>query len=201
MKRHFPTVGTLIVLVALPLIATAQSTPPAAPPAAPPGMPPGMATGHPHPTAPTHPATPAHPRKAGPYRGTPFKSVTLHISNRVFPNFHDRVIASPGREFRVGDTDYTATVIDFVPDFSLDLKSHKVTSRGTEPKNPAFRIAVARAGAETDTTWAFFNMPPHYGPRDVLAFVATRIEFTNRAPLVSTDSLAMKYEKSEGDRH
>ena len=76
-----------------------------------------------------------------------------------------------------------------------------MTSRGDEPRNPAFHIVVARAGTPTDTSWAFFNLPPHYGPRDVLAFVATRIEFANRPALVSRDSLALKYEKSEGDSH
>jgi hypothetical protein len=60
---------------------------------------------------------------------------------------------------------------------------------------------VTRNGTPTDTSWAFFNMPPHYGPREVLAFVATRIEFTNRPVLASRDSLAMKLEKPEGESH
>ena len=122
------------------------------------------------------------------------KSVTLHIFNRVFTSFHDKVVAVPNREFRVGDTEFTARVIRFEPDFALDLKSHKVTSRSAEPRNPAFQIEVSRKGTPHDTCWAFFNMPPHYGVREELAFVATRIEFANRPPLESRDSIAVRIE-------
>ena len=62
----------------------------------------------------------------------------------------------------MGDTEYTARVVEFVPDFTMDLKTRKVTSRGTEPKNPAFKIIVKKNNVPTDTTWAFFNMPPHF---------------------------------------
>jgi len=146
-------------------------------------------------------ATPALSAPAAP-AATPahLRNVTLHIFNRVFTAFHDRVVAVPGREFRVGDTDYTARVVEFVPDFSMSLKTHRVTSRSGEPRNPAFRVVVSRAGTPTDTSWAFFNMPPHYAAREVLAFVATRIEFTNRPPLDSTDSLAIRIRQKEGEK-
>ncbi len=150
-------------------------------------------------TAPApHATAPAAAAVGGPAR---LKNVTLHVLNRVFPTFHDKVVAVPNKEFRVGDTEYTARIIEFVPDFTWSLKTRKVTTRSGEPRNPAFHIVVTRNGAPTDTSWAFFNMPPHYGPREVLAFVATRIEFTNRPVLASTDSLALKLEKHEGESH
>ena len=132
---------------------------------------------------------------AGPAK---LKVVTLHVFNRVFANFHDKVQALPNREFRIGDTEYTGRVIEFVPDFSMDLKSHKIITRSGEPKNPAFHVVVYKSGVPQDTSWAFFNMPPHYGTRDVLAFVATDIQFVNRPPLVSGDSLALRIRSHEG---
>ncbi len=129
------------------------------------------------------------------------KNVTLHIFNRVFTNFHDKVVATPNKVYRVGDTDWTFRVIRFVPDFTLDLKSRKVVSRSGEPNNPAFQVVVSRNGTPHDTSWAFFNMPPHFGIREELAFVATRIEFLNRPALVSTDSIALRIEAQKGAAH
>ncbi|MBI5169080.1 MAG: hypothetical protein HZA61_06305 [Candidatus Eisenbacteria bacterium] len=128
------------------------------------------------------------------------KNVTLHIFNRVFPSFHDKVTAVPSTEFRVGDTEYTARVVEFVPDFAMDIKTKKIMSRGPEPKNPAFKIIVKKGKVPTDTTWAFFNMPPHFARTSLLAFVATEITFTNRPSLVSQDSLALQIRKREGEQ-
>lgn len=130
-----------------------------------------------------------------------YKNVTLHIFSRVFGNFHDKVIAVPGKTFRVGDTDYTARVVRFEPDFTLDVKTRKVTSVSGDPLNPAFQIIVSKAGVVHDTSWAFFNMPPHFSAKAHLAFVATRIEFTNRPTLVSQDSLALRIQQREGAAH
>jgi hypothetical protein len=129
------------------------------------------------------------------------KSVTLHILSRVFPNFHDRVVAAPKREFRVGDSEYTAEVIRFEPDFTLDLNSHRITSRSGEPRNPAFQIVTRKSGVPHDTLWAFYNMPPHFGTKEVLAFIATRIDFTNRPTMESRDSLALQLERLSGAAH
>jgi hypothetical protein len=144
-------------------------------------------------------ATPAAPPKTAAAGPAKYKNVTLHIFSRVFPSFHDKVVAVPSREFRVGDTEYTARVIRFEPDFSLDIKTHKAVSMSGEPNNPAFQVVVSRKGAPHDTSWAFFNMPPHYSPKAELAFVATRIEFTNRPVLESQDSLAIKIKQREGE--
>lgn len=149
---------------------------------------------------PTHVA-PA-PEAAGPGGSAArLKAVTLHIFNRVFPGFHDKVVAKPNVEFRIGDTDYTARLIRFVPDFDLNLGTHAIANRSGEPKNPAFQIEVKREGKVRDTTWAFFNIPPHYTVRNQLGFVATRVEFTNRPVLESQDSLAIRLRQQEGGAH
>lgn len=155
--------------------------------------------------APARAATPTPSASSRPSTtaGAPakMKNVTLHIFNRVFTNFHDKVTAVPNREYRVGDTDWTFRITRFEPDFFLDTKSRKVASRTGEPNNPAFQIVVSRNGAPHDTSWAFFNMPPHFGLREELAFVATRIEFANRPALASTDSIALRIEGQKGAAH
>jgi hypothetical protein len=125
------------------------------------------------------------------------KTVTLHVFHRAFEQFHDRVEAQYRREFRVGDTDYTATVVEFVPDFTMDLKTRKVTSRTQEPNNPAWRLIVRKRGVPQDTTWAFLNMPPHFARKSLIAFLATRATFENHAPVASRDSLAIRLMRTE----
>ena len=56
---------------------------------------------------------------------------------------------------------------------------------------------MSRKGVPHDTTWAFFNMPPHFSARAQLAFVATRIEFLGRPALESQDSLALRLREHE----
>ena len=135
--------------------------------------------------APTPPASP-------PAAKLRLKTVDLHIFHRVFPDFHDRVDASLNKEFRIGDTEYTGTVIRFVPDFMMDLKTGNVTTRSQEPKNPAFRLVVRKNGVPQDTSWAFLNMAPHFGQRSLIAFLAVRATFENHEPVASRDSLARK---------
>ena len=197
MSPRTPVVALMFLVFALPALAAgnaparpAPSAPSAPAPAGMPAMPPHSPMGN-------HPI----PETVAPEASGKFTSVTLHVFNRIFPDFHDKVEALPRKPFRVGDTEYTGRVIEYVPDFSLNLKTHQVVSRGKEPKNPAFRIAVTKGSVASDTSWAFFNMPPHFGARNVLAFVATRITFPDRPPLESNDSLAIKIRQREGAAH
>ena len=120
------------------------------------------------------------------------KSVSFEVFHRVFQNFHDQVTTPLKQEFRVGDSEYTARIVEWVPDFDMDLKTHKVTTRGTEPKNPAFRIIVRKNNVPQDTVWSFVNMPPHFARKSLLAFLTTEIQFEDHAPIVSNDSLAIR---------
>lgn len=125
------------------------------------------------------------------------KTVDLHIFHRVFPNFHDHVDASLNKEFRIGDTEYTGTIIRFVPDFTMDLKTGKISTRSQQPKNPAWRIVVRKNGVPQDTSWAFLNMAPHFGQRSLLAFLAVRATFENHEAVASRDTLAQKLLEQE----
>jgi hypothetical protein len=110
----------------------------------------------------------------------------------VYQNFRDRLTVPMRQDFRIGDTEYTGRVIEWVPDFTMDVKTRRVSSRGNEPKNPAFRIIVRKAGLPRDTVWAFLNMPPHFAPKSQIGFMATEITFLDRAPVKTPDSLSFK---------
>jgi hypothetical protein len=139
----------------------------------------------------TAPAAPAAPK---------VKTVTFHVFHRVFQDFRQRVTTPLKQDFRLGDTDQTARVIEWVPDFTMDLKTRKITTRGTEPKNPAFRVIVRKAGVPQDTVWAFFNMPPHFAAKSLVGFMATDITFLDHAPMQSQDSLAVRLREAEKEK-
>lgn len=122
--------------------------------------------------------------------GAPVKSVTLAMRHRVFKTFSDVQAVSLNKEFLVGDSDFSARVVRYVPDFAMDLKSGKVVSRSKEPKNPAFQIIVKEKKVAQDTTWAFLNMPPHFGRKSMLAFKIVRIDFVGAPPVVADTTTA-----------
>ncbi len=116
--------------------------------------------------------------------------VDLVIRHRVFANFVDVVKADLGAPFQVGDTDYKATIIQYVPDFTMDIESGRVYSRSDQPNNPAFRIAVTQKGAAMDTTWALLDMPPHFGRKSLLSFQVVRIDYTSGKPVLPRKPVA-----------
>jgi hypothetical protein len=118
--------------------------------------------------------------------------VTLGVRHRVYHDFTETRVVKLREPFAIGDTPYSATVLDFIPDFVLDLDAGRITSRSTEPRNPAFRIVVREGGAPTDTAWAFLNMPPHFAPKSLLAFKVMRIDFADRPPLPDTSAATRK---------
>lgn len=113
------------------------------------------------------------------------KAVTVLIRNRVFHEFFDKQTVALNEEFQVGDTDYTAELVEYIPDFAIDIKAHTVTSRSNEPNNPAFHVVVKEKGAPTDTLWAFLNSPPHFARKSMLAFKIHEIEFIGRKKIVA----------------
>lgn len=112
------------------------------------------------------------------------KTVTVLMGHRIYTDFHDIQTVPLGKDFQVGETDYTARVVEFVPDFAIDGKTHKVVSRSSVPRNPACRIIVRENGVPKDTSWAFVNYPPHFSRRALISFRVVRIEFFN-APAIS----------------
>jgi hypothetical protein len=129
---------------------------------------------------------------AAPPAGKPpvVEAVTFDIHHRVFPNFFEQSRVRLKQSFAIGDTKYSARVVRFVPDFDLNLKTHKVVSITNEPNNPAFQVIVREKGVPQDTVWAFLNMPPHFARNSMLAFQVRRIDFVGRAPMLGDTSSA-----------
>jgi hypothetical protein len=126
-----------------------------------------------------------------PTSGTRLEAVTLLVKHRVFHDFRDLQRVKLKQDFLLGDTDYSARVVEYVPDFTMDLTSRKIVSKSDRPDNPAFRIIVFKKKAPQDTTWALLNMPPHFARKSLFAFQVVKIEFTGRAPImVDTTSAA-----------
>lgn len=125
--------------------------------------------------------------------------VTLVVGHRVFTAFRDRIVTPLDVEFVVGDSEYSAEVVEFQPDFTMDLATRRVSSRTQEPRNPAVRVIVSKNGAPDDTSWAFLKMPPHYGRRSMLAFQLTKVEFANHAA-VEADSVLLAPRPAEAPK-
>lgn len=162
---------------------------------APTSQPAGGATSRPalptgHPGAAAKPATPvvgAPGRPIDRSKPTPVKSLSLRAFHRVFHDFAEDETVPMFKEFGVGDTDFTAEVVEFLPDFFMDLKTHAVSSRSDEPKNPAIRVLVRQKGVPQDTTWAMLNLPPHFARKSMLAFQILRIDLKGRKPILAPE--------------
>ena len=135
------------------------------------------------------PATHGEAKAPAPARGPKLESVTLGIRHRVFPDFRDMQRVKLNRDFPLGDTEYSARVIQYLPDFQMDLERRKVFSLTDQPRNPAFRVVVRRNDVPHDTSWAFLKSPPHFGARSYFAFQVLRIDFVGAPPLLVDSSL------------
>lgn len=127
----------------------------------------------------------------------PYQTVDLRITHRMYPQFKEQHAAAPGERFQVGDTDYSARIMGFVPDFVMDETTGKVSSRGEQPRNPAFQIEVFQADTLVERSWAFLKgSPPHFGRRSMLNFEVERIGWKpGQGPIDSTaapDSLGSR---------
>jgi hypothetical protein len=126
----------------------------------------------------------AAPKAASSVRRLKVKKIVLGVRHRVFHEFGSVVETRLNEEFRVGDSEYTAKVLRFVPHFTIDDKTRRIVSLTNEPKNPAFQIVSLDKGVPHDTTWAFVNFPPHFSKRAILAYQVLRIEFDNHPPVM-----------------
>jgi hypothetical protein len=112
------------------------------------------------------------------------------VRHRVFHDFRDLQRVKLNQDFILGDTDFTGRVVQYVPDFDMDLKNHRIFSRTNQPSNPAFKIIVRQNKVPRDTTWAFLNMPPHFARKSLFAFHVVRIDFVGRPPLLADTTAA-----------
>jgi len=125
-----------------------------------------------------------------PAKGPKLDAVTLGVRHRVFHDFYDAQKVKLNQDFPLGDSEYRARVIQYLPDFQMDLEHHKFFSLSDQPRNPAFRIVVRKGSTPHDTSWAFLKSPPHFSAKSYFAFQVLRIDFVGHPPLVADTTLA-----------
>ena len=135
-------------------------------------------------------AGPAGGAKSSTDRGPRFTAVTFGVRHRVFHDFRDMHTVKLNEDFPLGDSDYSARLVRYIPDFQMDLQAHKIFSLSNQPRNPAFQVIVRKGKTPQDTTWAFLKSPPHFGAHSYFAFQVLRVEFADHEPLLPDTSLA-----------
>lgn len=63
-----------------------------------------------------------------------------------------------GREYSLSDGT-KVRIEQFIPDFTMDMKTHEVLSRSDSPNNPALRIKVIDSKGNAEEQWLFANFP------------------------------------------
>ena len=117
------------------------------------------------------------------------RKITLTVRHRVYADFREGREVKLLEKFQIGDTEFSARALRFVPDFAMNLEKRTIISRSNEPRNPAFQIVVMKGAEPQDTSWAFFNMPPHFGRKSLLSFQVMRIDFKSHDPMIAPDSM------------
>jgi hypothetical protein len=133
-----------------------------------------------------HAAAPASSGGKGPQ----LDAVTFAVRHRVFHEFYDVQKVKLHQDFPLGDSEYSARVIQYLPDFQMDLEHHKFFTLSDQPRNPAFRVVVKKGKAPHDTSWAFLKSPPHFSAKSYFSFQVLRIDFVGQPPLVADTTAA-----------
>lgn len=82
-----------------------------------------------------------------------------HISDHQAYEDHK---ARVGEEFFIADTEYTAKVKSFVPDFVMNKKTKEVSSRSDQMNNPALQLEILYRNKSVYETWVLYQNPmPH----------------------------------------
>jgi hypothetical protein len=123
-------------------------------------------------------------------KGPKLDAVTFAVRHRVFHEFYDVQKARLNQDFPLGDSEYSARVIQYLPDFQMDLEHHKFFSLSDQPRNPAFRVVVKKGKAPHDTSWAFLKSPPHFSAKSYFSFQVLRIDFAGAPPMVADTTTA-----------
>jgi len=92
----------------------------------------------------------------------------VEVGSRLYPTWHELLRLRLGELFYLGDSEYTARIDRFLPDFRII--DGKFLTVSQELKNPAARVVVYHDTTAADTSWAFLNFPPHFSPRSFFTF-------------------------------
>ena len=94
----------------------------------------------------------------------------LEVRHMHFPNFQETHRVGMGETFVISDSEYSARVVRFEPDFAIDMESKEVFSRSEEMNNPAVLVEVFKDGEKAAEQWAFRTGMPHMGGKTPLVF-------------------------------
>ena len=98
----------------------------------------------------------------------------VEVGSRLYPTWHEQLRLRLGELFYLGDSEYSARIERFLPDFRIiDGKFVSVTQKLA---NPAAHVIVYHDTTATDSTWAFLNFPPHFSPRSFFTFKLLEIQ-------------------------
>lgn len=92
--------------------------------------------------------------------------------------------ASPANTFRIH-------VLKYLPDFSVDVTTHAVTNRSSEPNNPALLVAVNGPNYQNHR-WIFAKFPDFTMHEDGSPITSSPLRFVYRNDAGQTPSLAMR---------
>ncbi len=97
-------------------------------------------------------------------------SVTFSIvtGSRLYPEWREENRVHLNETFYIGDTEFSARVTRFLPDFIID--QGQFLSASSALNNPAVHIYVYGDSGAVDSTWAFQNFPPHFSPNSFWSF-------------------------------
>ena len=95
--------------------------------------------------------------------------LVVQIGSRLYPDWSEEQRLRLHEIFYLGDSEFTARIERFVPDFRMGKKG-KILNFSEELKNPAAQVVVYNDTTAADTSWAFLNFPPHFSPRSFFTF-------------------------------
>ncbi|MHC4685520.1 MAG: hypothetical protein ACYTEW_14560 [Planctomycetota bacterium] len=75
-------------------------------------------------------------------------------------------VAKVGETITIQNSRYKASILRYVPDYAIDTKTKKVTSRSNKPANPAIKVSV-NVGESAYERWLWSkSLSPHHAKRE-----------------------------------
>jgi hypothetical protein len=73
-----------------------------------------------------------------------------------------QVVARKGKTESIGDTKYKLKFLDYIPHYSIDRETKKVTNASDKPVNPALQVRLSGVGKDSEQwLWSKFPSSPH----------------------------------------
>lgn len=110
--------------------------------------------------------------------GTPRKLVMEADWQENGAEKHQELTLAPEVPSSLGEQGATVQLVDFLPDYVL--QGNQISSRSSEPRNPAIHLQVTRAGGQVTNAWILAKSPELKPPNDTninFRFVNVEMDF------------------------